>query len=294
MKYAVNEAGISALQNISTALMTSAADLFEKTSQLQTITSDNEESLGPHKASLNQAIMEIYIGLKESTESISTLAASAKDVAEAYQEIIDNDHLSSTAESYAETAAGTGGTGSTRSAGAIAPADCIKTRGKEWTESLSKESKAAIHSYTGTAYSNINAVLRGIEKQFDLGNRECAINIHQALSGASLPADCTVYRGVSSKALGMLRMLPDSVLVGKTFTDHGFMSTSLDRNSAFGGDMLLEVDVPKGAHGAYVGDISSAGHYESEVLFDAGQQMRITGVRRDENGRRIVSVRIMT
>lgn len=97
MKYAVNEAGISALQNISTVLMTSVADLFEKTSQLQTISSDNEDSLGPHKASLNQAIMEIYIGLKESTESISALAASAKDIAEAYQEIIDNDYLSSTA-----------------------------------------------------------------------------------------------------------------------------------------------------------------------------------------------------
>ena len=46
MKYAVNEAGVSALQNISTALMNSVADLFEKTSQLQTITSDNEDSLG--------------------------------------------------------------------------------------------------------------------------------------------------------------------------------------------------------------------------------------------------------
>lgn len=187
-----------------------------------------------------------------------------------------------------------GGIGSTHAAGVVAPADRIKTCGREWTESLSKENKAAIHSYTGTAYSNINARLRGLEKSFDPGNQECAIRIHQALSGASIPADCTVYRGVSSKALGMLRMLPDNMLVGKTFTDHGFMSTSLERNSAFGGDMLLEVDVPKGAHGAYVGDISSAGHYESEVLFDAGQQMRITGVRCDENGRRIVSVRIMT
>lgn len=155
MKYAVNEAGVSALQNISTALMNSVADLFEKTSQLQTITSDNEDSLGPHKASLNQAIMEIYIGLKESTESISTLAASAKDIAEAYQEIIDNDYLSSTAESSAGTAAGTGGIGSTHVAGVVAPADRIKTCGREWTESLSKENKAAIHSYTGTAYSNM-------------------------------------------------------------------------------------------------------------------------------------------
>ncbi len=274
--------------------MTSAVALFEKTSQLQTITSDNEDSLGPHKASLNQAIIEIYIGLKESAESINVLAETAKDVAEAYQEIIDNDHLSSTAGSSAGTAAGTGSTGSTHTAGAVAPADRVKACGKAWAESLSTEHKAAIHSYTGTAYSNINATMRGLEKQFDPGNHECAINIHQALSGASIPADCTVYRGVSSKALGMLRMLPDNMLVGKTFTDHGFMSTSLERNSAFGGDMLLEVDVPKGSHGAYVGDISSAGHYESEVLFDAGQQMRITGVRRDENGRRIVSVRIMT
>lgn len=294
MKYAVNEAGVSALQNISTALMTSVADLFEKTSQLQTITSDNEDSLGPHKASLNQAIMEIYIGLKESTESIKTLAASAKDVAEAYQDIIANDYLADPTVISAGTAVGKGSTGCMHVAGAIAPADHIKTCGKEWAESLSKEHKAAIHSYTGTAYSNINARLRGLEKSFDPGNQECAIRIHQALSGASIPADCTVYRGVSSKALGMLRMLPDNMLVGKTFTDHGFMSTSLERNSAFGGDMLLEVDVPKGAHGAYVGNISSAGHYESEVLFDAGQQMRITGVRRDENGRRIVSVRIMT
>ena len=145
MKYAVNEAGISALQNISTVLMTSVADLFEKTSQLQTISSDNEDSLGPHKASLNQAIMEIYIGLKESTESISTLASSAKDIAEAYQEIIDNDYLSSPAESPAGTAAGTGSIGSTHAAGVVAPADRIKTCGREWTESLSKENKAAIY-----------------------------------------------------------------------------------------------------------------------------------------------------
>lgn len=175
-----------------------------------------------------------------------------------YKELCkENDYLSSPAESPAGTAAGTGSIGSTHAAGVVAPADHIKTCGREWTESLSKENKAAIYSYTGTAYSNINARLRGLGKSFDPGNQECAIRIHQALSGASIPADCTVYRGVSSKALGMLRMLPDNMLVGKTFTDHGFMSTSLERNSAFGGDMLLEVDVPKGAHGAYVGDISN-------------------------------------
>lgn len=96
MKYAVNEAGVSSLHNISATLVGASAGVFEKTSQLQILTADNEDSLGPHKASLNQAIMEIYIGLKESAESISVLAATAKDVAEAYQEIIDNDYLSTT------------------------------------------------------------------------------------------------------------------------------------------------------------------------------------------------------
>lgn len=292
MKYAVNEAGVSALRNISTTLIDASAKVLEKISQLQTLTADNEDSLGPHKASLNQAIMEIYIGLKESAESIGVLAATAKDVAEAYQEIIDNDYISTITGSSAEAAAGASHIAA-HAAGAVSQADQIRSCGKQWAASLPAESRAAIRSYTGTAYSNINARLRGLESSFDPGNLECAQKIHQALSGASISNDCTVYRGVSSKALGRLRTLPDSVLVGKTFADHGFMSTSLDRNSAFGGDMLLEIDVPKGSYGAYVGDISSAGHYESEVLFDAGQQMRITGVRRDESGRRIVSVRIM-
>lgn len=153
--------------------------------------------------------------------------------------------------------------------------------------------KKAVHDYTGIAYGNINATLRGIDKQFDEGNRECAVSLHEALGRASIPSECKVYRGVSSKALGKLKFLPDSMLAGKIISDDGFMSTSLDSESAFGGDLLLEIDVPKGSRGAYVGYISSAGHYESEVLFDAGQIMRITGARRDSNGRRIISVMIM-
>lgn len=176
---------------------------------------------------------------------------------------------------------------------ALATTKLIKEHGKVWADSLPAEDKAAIHSYTGNGYININATLRGIEKQFEQGNYECAQKIHRALVSASIPSTCTVYRGVSSKALGMLRVLPDNMLVGKVISDKGFMSTSLERNSAFSNGMLLEIEVPKGSHGAYVGNISAAGHYESEVLFDAGQKMRITGIKHDTNGRRIISVRIL-
>lgn len=293
MKYTVSEAGVSALQNISTTLIGAVTNLLEKTSLLQALTADNAESLGPHKASLNQAIMEIYVVLKESADSIKVLADSAKDVAEAYQEIIDNNKISNTKELPVETAFTAGNIGGNNAVGSTAPEEYIKIFGKEWTDNLPRENRAAIRSYTGIAYANINATLRGLNSQFHPGNYECAQKIHQALLGASIPCACTVYRGVSSKALGMLRMLPDTMLAGRIIRDRGFLSTSLDRNSAFGGDILLEIEVPKGAHGAYVGDISSVGHYESEVLFDAGQKMRIVKVRRDENGRRIISVRIM-
>lgn len=170
-------------------------------------------------------------------------------------------------------------------------AELVRQNGAAWVSQLSPEEKRAVRAYTGTAYANINATLRGIEKSFGPGNYECARHIHQALSRASIPHDCTVYRGVSEKALGKLRFLPDKMLTGKIFSDKGFMSTSIEKGNSFGGD-LLEISVPKGSHGAYVGHISEAGHYETEVLFDAGQVMRITGVRRDEWGRRIISVQL--
>jgi len=168
----------------------------------------------------------------------------------------------------------------------------IQENGAKWASTLSPQEKGAVYAYTGTAYANINATLRGIEKSFDPGNYECASHLHQALSRAEIQDDCTVYRGVSEKALGKLRFLPEKMLVGKVFSDKGFMSTSLEKGNAFGGGDLLEISVPKGSHGAYVGDISSAGHYETEVLFDAGQVMRITDVRRDERGRRVIRVQL--
>lgn len=136
--------------------------------------------------------------------------------------------------------------------------------------------------------------MRGIDKKFNEGNRERAIALHGALKNASIPADCTVYRGTSEKALGMLRFLPDSMLTGRVISDAGFMSTSLDRSGSFGGNALLEIEAPKGSHGAYIGHISSAGPSEQEVLFDAGQKMRIIEAKRDANGRRIIKVRILT
>lgn len=168
-----------------------------------------------------------------------------------------------------------------------------KFTGKTWTEQLSKAEHAALRDYTDTAYRNINAVLRGVEPSFEAGNYERATLIHNALSRCSIPQTCTVYRGASLRSLGDFADASDSALIGSIISDDGFMSTSLNREDAFGGDIRYEISVPAGARGAYVGYLSRTGHYESEVLLDCGQMMQITDVRRDRFGNRIIRASIL-
>ena len=169
----------------------------------------------------------------------------------------------------------------------------VVSYGESVANGMTPEQVSSFKKYTGVSYANINAVLRGIVGEFDPGNLENAINLHSVLEKSELPCDCTVYRGVSAKALGEMANWPDDKLVGKVFWDAGFMSTSLDRNSAFDGDLLLEIHAPKGAHGTYVGHVSTAKHYEKEVLFDIDSNMVIDSVRRDEMGRRVITVRMI-
>ena len=66
-------------------------------------------------------------------------------------------------------------------------------------------------------------------------------------------------------------------LVGKTFTEQGFMSTSTSNMVAedFAGNMRMTIEASKGAQAL---DISSISQYtkEAEVLLGTGQEMLIT------------------
>ena len=169
----------------------------------------------------------------------------------------------------------------------------VKEAGKQWAEGLSKEQHVAISFYTGSGYININSTLRGISPAFDDGNREKAILIHQALNESYIPQACIVYRGASAAALGALQNVPDNQLVGAFFGDKGFMSTSMNYEDSFGGEIKFIIDVPAGAKGAYVGYVSQLGHSESEVLFDVGRVMQITKVDHDDSGGRVIHAKMM-
>jgi hypothetical protein len=193
------------------------------------------------------------------------------------------------------------GGGSARSdsgaaAATVAGGDPVKNvmeAGQRWTETLTPRQVTAFEHYSGSGYSNINDTLRGRAPAFEGNNRECARLISGALSKSRIPQDCTVYRGVSRAVLGKYKGMSDSQLVGKMLPDNGFMSTSLKREDAFRDEILLVIDVPAGAPGAYIGYMSLFGHRESEVLFDRGQWLKITSVTRDRDGRMVMHARML-
>ena len=173
----------------------------------------------------------------------------------------------------------------------------ISEESARWQTGLSGREKTALQDYTKEQpnyYRNINDKLRGKTFFWESGNHERAQAIHEALQRSSVPCDCTVYRGASNDALGKYRNLSDSDLVGKVLLDKGFMSTSTIKGSEFGGDVKLEILVPKGSKGSYLGNgISVAGESEHEMLFDKGSRLKVIGVYRDTFGNRVIQTRMM-
>ena len=93
MIYAVSEEGVAALKKTSTALAEAAGTFFQKTVSLRNAANGHKGTLGPHHASLNQAIETIHASLKSSAAPIKEISSMLNDVSEAYQEIIGNDRI---------------------------------------------------------------------------------------------------------------------------------------------------------------------------------------------------------
>lgn len=217
-------------------------------------------------------------------KGVSTLEKSIQILEEYFAIILPGFSSGATEQGHAERIS---------SSSTSSPASQMRTYANNWVSSLSDVQKDAIHDYTKEVppyYKNINGVLRGHKSNYDAGNEERSELIHQALSSARTPCDITVYRGCSSNVLGDLAFVPDEALTDGVFVDRGYASTSMSRGLAFGGDLLLEIHLPSGAHAANIESLSAAGRYEEEVLIDRGQLFRIVGVHRDDTGRRIVEV----
>ena len=155
------------------------------------------------------------------------------------------------------------------------------------------EEADAITCYTENKYyKNINSVLRGLEKEFHVGNAEIVENISKALNKCELPEDIIVHRITSKSALGKLKDYPIEKLVNKIIDEKAFMSTSLLEKSTFTGNLKLIIEAPKGSTAAYIADLSRCFN-EYEVLFDKGQEMMIKSATQLDNGQLELVVRIL-
>lgn len=144
---------------------------------------------------------------------------------------------------------------------------------------------SAIAFYTSDGYENINRYLyKGADVDMsddEIGQLEDFIaNLDSAFESTEAPYDFSVYTGLSS------RYDPDKFKVDEEYIFRGYISTSLDYNTAISqfsidsfGDLsekpiVLQIDVKKGQKAIYTDAISS-NPGEMETLLPRGSKVKV-------------------
>lgn len=141
-----------------------------------------------------------------------------------------------------------------------------------WTN----DQMTVLDQYTGTGYIGMNDCLRGLGGCNSLRSKQ--INI---MKNAMRPiaVEVTSYRGVGYEAFGLsmgdFEGMQD--LEGKTISDAGFVSTSIDIEKKFDRAITMTIHTPKGAPAAYVDHISQA-EGERELILQAGTKFKVLKV----------------
>jgi hypothetical protein len=155
-------------------------------------------------------------------------------------------------------------------------------RERPWTPGQ----RSALTKYTGSAYHQMNSHLRS---GGDLGSDRSIKNAQEGMRPST--EDILVHRGTGISQFGIDSEAQIWGLTGKTMQDKGFMSTSFGGRAAFGGQVLLEIEAPKGTQLAYAKPISRYSS-ENEVILAAGTKYKVLRVSR-EGFKYVVRVRVV-
>lgn len=151
---------------------------------------------------------------------------------------------------------------------------------KAWGRKLALEERDALASYKGSGFVYMNQHLRNLID--DPGFMPRIRALVRALDRAKTKRAVTVHRGVGPRTPW------EGAKVGDTVADAGFMSTSVNPNTAqnFGsGTITIEIRLPKGySGGAYVNRIPDVNHPEFEFLIRPGAPFRVI----ERTGNRLV------
>lgn len=166
-------------------------------------------------------------------------------------------------------------------------------------DTWSEEAQVAAKDYTGGWFTDVNQLLRSGGKGKGGDNEEKVKEIVGQLDklfdspASKLKEAVTVSRGVSGDSHPLIALLKAGQLEpGMEMEDSGYSSTSVkswDLHS-WDTDLKLNIHVPKGAHGLYVGPPppppkggATYSEYpnEFELLLNRGTKMRVTKVDRE-------------
>ncbi len=93
-KYAVSDKGVQALKTTASNILEAVEQVLNIVDSLELTADENVDTLGPHHASLASALSEIRESQKQAVQHASELSEALNDIADAYQDIIDNDRIS--------------------------------------------------------------------------------------------------------------------------------------------------------------------------------------------------------
>lgn len=112
--------------------------------------------------------------------------------------------------------------------------------------------RQSLTTYTGGSYSTINKCARGTAP-CDPTTKKTLDEIKSAMKPST--ANVRLYRATNANSFGIASGDDFEALVGKTISDNGVISTSITK-IGWSGKVLLDIEVPKGTHMAWVQPIS--------------------------------------
>lgn len=151
---------------------------------------------------------------------------------------------------------------------------------------LDKDERAAIKKYTSSSYASMNMLLRkgppwplntSTIKHLRKQNALAQQGLRKMAKHDNL--DLTLYRGASLKSTFGVQKISE-VKAGQKYDFKGFTSTAVYRDKAWDnqpGKILLKINKPKGAQGAFVKSISNHPG-EEEYLLNHNTKMRVDKV----------------
>ena len=180
--------------------------------------------------------------------------------------------------------------------------DGVRKKYKKWANNLDVDEEKVITEYTEMLAGDVNSALRrGNFDDIVIGDQDKIKMIDRALDKGEAVEDFVAHRGVHAHHLdeklkdfyvdGRYRFdgntgdelleYVNKNLVGTTFEDKGYVSTTIQQNRGFDKTTKISINVPKGSKGAYVEDLSEFPN-EKEFLLSRDSKFQVVDAKFDK------------